>query len=217
MRKRSARVDSRFLFVEISDPEIHALLSGLRNEFTGEGTHCAPVHITVRGPYTQPLGLTRVKRYEGYLRGSPLLLHAPGTFEFPNSSIVYLRADSEAMRRIWYKPDFPTKIFGFNPHVTLYSGPDKKLAEKLVAFLKAEDIRLLCHRFRLVEYVRKQNDMFNDEERPNAVHFLGLTNRRLVRADILQRAHNVVRKHQRELQEQHLNGPAPNRRREQPG
>jgi hypothetical protein len=102
---------------------------------------------------------------------------------------------STPLKKIWWKPDFPIEKYGFNPHVTLFKGRESVLADEILKFLKHEDIALLCHDFRLTPYAAKQADMFPVEPAPLNRQFLQLSNRRLIKADVLQRAANLIRRH----------------------
>ena len=186
----------RFLFLDLLDSEVHAVLAGLRKEF---GTLGSGIHVTIRGPYNDPIEIEQLGRFQREISKEPLLIHGVGIFENRGSCSVFLRVKNDKLRGIWRKPDFPVKEYGFNPHITLYEGSDLELAHRILDFLKKEDLRLLCHDVRLREYVSKQTDMFGQQDMPQEEHFLGLSNRSLVRADILQRAEHLVRKHRRQI------------------
>ena len=190
----------RFIFLEILDPEIHALLNGLKKEFGGKPA-VTNIHITVRGPYNSSIPPESIEKFEQTLREVPLLIHSAGMFEHTKEYLVYLKIESQNLMKIWWKPDFPVEEYGFNPHIPLYKGNDKRLANCIYDFLKEENIELLCRDFKLTSYVSKQRDFFPDDSRPKEKHFLQLANRKLVRTDILQRAYNVVRK----CKAQHVN------------
>jgi len=192
-------VSPRFIFLEFQDPEIHALLKGLMREF-GSSPSSGRIHITVRGPYYRRIAAVEVERFEKIIQKDPILIQGAGLFSNPEEFVVYIKVWSQSLKRIWWKPSYPIKQFGFNPHITLYKGPDEGLAKEIYTFLKKEDLGLLCHNFRLITFISKQAELFSDEKLPRERHFLELSNRRLVRPDILQRAANVVSRYNKRMQ-----------------
>jgi hypothetical protein len=186
---------SRFIILEFLDAEINGLLYGLMNEFGRVEIH-NKIHITVRGPYYGPIPAEEILRCSNILKYDPILIHDAGIFEDEHIGIVYLKVTSPNLKKIWWKPDFPIDKYGFNPHVTLYQGKDLTLVRLIFNFLKKEQINLLCHDFRLIQYTSKQNELFPNEA-PKERHFLELKNKRIVKADILQRAANLMRNYYR--------------------
>lgn len=186
----------KFLFLEFLDPAINGLLLGLRREFTSETLHSG-IHVTVRGPYKSAIRESVIRRFQNLLEAEPILIHGIGMFSNPGEYVVYIRVSSNRLRSIWWKPDYPKSKFGFNPHISLYRGSDKILAEKIREFLDSEGLALICTEFRLTPYTSKQTELFSLEKLPVEHLFLRLSNLRLVRADIIQRAANLVRSHQR--------------------
>ena len=191
-----AKSSQKFLFLEFLDPAINGLLLRLRREFTGEDLSSS-IHVTVRGPYKSSIKDSVVRRFQRLLEGEPILIHGIGMFANPSEFVVYIKVSSERLRRIWWKPDYPKSKYGLNPHISLYRGSDGALAEKISNFLDAEGLKLICTEFRLTPYTSKQTELFLLESLPVEHLFLRLSNLRLVRADIVQRAANLVRTHQR--------------------
>lgn len=184
----------KFLFLEFLDPAINGLLLRLRREFTGEDP-MSGIHVTVRGPYKGRIRESAVKRFQRLLEGEPILIHGIGMFSNPDEFVVYIKVSSDRLRRIWWKPDYPKNQYGINPHISLYRGCDKVLAEKIRCFLNAEGLSLVCTDFRLTPYTSKQSELFTLESLPVEYHFLRLSNVRVVKADIIQRAEKLVRTH----------------------
>ncbi|MEW8525174.1 MAG: hypothetical protein AB2552_19185 [Candidatus Thiodiazotropha endolucinida] len=180
-----------FIFLEFLDSEINALIHGLRHEFMGDAQN-TNVHITVRGPYYEKIEANLIESFERQLGAEPILIHSAGMFR-NKEYVVYIKIESLNLKRIWWKPDYPIESYGFNPHITIYKGSNKSIAECAYEFLRSENIKLLCHAYKLTSYVSKQYELFPDEFSPRAGNFLGLSNRRLIKPDILQRAANVVR------------------------
>ncbi len=186
----------RFLFLEFLDSEINGLLTGLRREFSfGDFDH--QIHLTVRGPYPGSIPANDVERNQDVLDEDPLLIHGAGIFCNHETYIVYIKVSSPALKKIWWKPDFPIEKYGFNPHITLYKGYDEVLANIIYNFLDSEQIKLVCHQARLTPFASKQKELFPYGDIPNERHFLNLSNKRMVRADILQRASNIVSEYQK--------------------
>jgi len=181
----------RFVFLEFLDPEINALLTGLRREFGG-GRESAGIHITVRGPYRGEVPGADLDRCERILLREPILIHGAGLFQNPGENVVYLKVRSTALKEIWWKPDYSIEKFGFNPHISLHKSQDLGLASTIRDFLKNEGIKLVCHSFRLTPFASKQRELFPQSPVRHERHFLELANRGLVRPDVLQRAANLV-------------------------
>ena len=59
-------------------------------------------------------------------------------FENPDEYVVYIKVFSDRLREICWKLEFSKKTYGCNPHISLYRGADKKLAEKVLDFLNEE-------------------------------------------------------------------------------
>jgi 2'-5' RNA ligase len=174
-----------FVFLEITDPEISALIYGIRAVAMHSPPKSAP-HVTIRGPYNRPLPREQLLRYGRLLSSHPVVLEGIGAFRSGDRETVYLKVQHPHLRQIWWKPDYPIKEFGFNPHVTLYEGNDADRAQRLQAFLRREDLKLLTSDFAVSPYVSDHKDLFPQPESRDR-SFLRLVNRGLVRADVLAR------------------------------
>ena len=148
----------RFLVLEILDPEIQRSVACLRHALGSDIG--SPTHITVRGPYWHSIRADDVRRFERIVQGTTISLRGFGTFTNPNESIVYFRAHNDALRRIWWKPDYPQKEFGFNPHVSIHRTANRQQALAISSFLNGQRIELLCKRFHLVLLTSKQEELF---------------------------------------------------------
>ena len=193
-----SKSSQQFIFLELMDPEINGVLSGLRSAFSAKKAN-TNIHITVRGPYRNIISHEEIRKYQRVLSDEPILIHGIDMFRNPDRYVVYIRVSGERLRRVWWKPDYPTETYGFNPHISLYVGSDKLLAEKIFYFLKKEDLRLLCRDFRLTPYTLRQTELFPWDPVPVEELFLELSNRRLVRADIVQRAENILSSHRKAM------------------
>lgn len=146
---------AHFLFLEILDPEINALISAITEIISGEKPE-KTAHLTVRGPYESPVPKKTLETCETAIKYDVLKISNIGRFTNPDEEVVYFQVESPHLRDIWYKPTFQISEFGFNPHLSLYRGKDPQLAELITSFLTGEKIELLCAEFRLVPYVTKQ-------------------------------------------------------------
>jgi hypothetical protein len=174
-----------FVFLEITDPDVDALICGIRAMASSSPPKTAP-HVTIRGPYNRPIPQPQLRRYEHLLLRDPVVLEGIGTFQVGERTTVYLKVQHPKLRQVWWKPDYPIGKFGFNPHVTLYEGHDAQRARQLAEFLKREGLKLLTWSFSVSAHVSDHKDMFPQAQCADSL-FLGLVNRGVVRADVLAR------------------------------
>ncbi len=201
MRHKSPKL-MQFLFLELLDPEINGLLCGLRAAFSDEERH-TNIHITVRGPYNKTISREKLKTFSAMPGNQPLLIHGIGMFENQGNYVVYIRVWSKWLNRLWWKPDYPIEEYGFNPHISLYIGSDRILAEKIEDFLKKEGLKLLCRDFRITPFTSRQTGMFPLDPLPIEHNFPKLSYHRLVRPDIIQRAESIFYAHHKPQLESH--------------
>jgi 2'-5' RNA ligase len=184
----------RFVFLEITDPEIITLISGIREIAMGAQPR-GNVHITIRGPYDREIPPSQLERYQRTLRSDPILLQGVDSFQDEGRQVVYMKVNHPKLRRMWWKPDFPVRTFGFNPHITLYEGTDAARAQGLIAFLVQEKLKLVTWDFAVTLHVTDHKDLFGTKRQGDAL-FLKLVNRGLVRPDILARLSRALDPHQ---------------------
>lgn len=177
-----------FLFLEFRDKEICALLHGLRSIFNGRPSK-SNIHITVRGPYVEPLKDADVRPHIDVIKNDVITIGGVGEFDNPDEHVVFLKIRSQNLANIWWKRDYPTGEFGFNPHISLYSGRDKELAGRIKEFLVQENIQLQARSFELTPYVSNQYCLFMPDKKK---HFLHLILEGKVKGDILERAQEVM-------------------------
>ncbi len=120
-----------FYVIYVSDPELEALLDGLR--FLANPHEKGRAHVTARGPYRQRYDVSALSRT---IAGSRLAVAGVGSFFGPRQNTVFLRCDSPELRAIWHKPDY-----GYAPHLTLYDGASRAVADDLLAALERADVR----------------------------------------------------------------------------
>ena len=189
--KEKSKSSRSFVFLQFLDAEINTLLSGLRHEFGSSKTESS-IHVTVRGPYSGRIPGKSIAKYEDIIRHDPILIGGVDIFQNQTGNVVYIRVHSDSLKKIWWKPDFPVKKFGFNPHITLHETPDIGFARTISNFLEKENIELICHEFRLIPFVSKQGEFFPFDPSLRGRPFEGISKRPHVRPDILHRAASVV-------------------------
>lgn len=180
-----------FVFLEIKDIEVLNLLISLRQVFLGKTSNSA-IHLTVRGPYEVPPLSSQIRKWQEMLRDEPVVLANTGFFSNRDEYVVYIKISNEYLRQIWYKPDFPVKEYGFNPHITLYKGGDLERAKKIEKFLKSENIELMCYEYELNCYKSKDMKLFGPKEMDQKHHFKTLVDLGKVKYDILNRAMSLM-------------------------
>jgi hypothetical protein len=101
-------------------------------------------HVTVAGPFSRKIQLPRALDYH-----QQISILGAGRFDNPPRHTVYLNVSSVDLDDHMNKPDFKAAV----PHLTLYNGADKLLADLL--FLELQRRRLFAHfyttSFRVVE------------------------------------------------------------------
>lgn len=119
------------LTLEVKDKKIQDLFVDLRSRFDRVGKVPSSPHVTIRGPYKTRVSAFRSKRIWQMLSRDPeLRLSGVGRFELADCHVVYLSVQGEALRKVWWKPDFPINQFGFNPHITVFKG-DRESADRV--------------------------------------------------------------------------------------
>ncbi len=84
-------------------------------------------HISLCGPYEQPLREEVVRDLDRSTRGVTLHIDGIGMFENAKERTVFLSCvPTRSLEVLWDKPQS-----SFSPHVTLYDGPDIPLAQEL--------------------------------------------------------------------------------------
>lgn len=156
---------SNFLFIVFKDPFVLGIIQFLRMAL-GSRINDQP-HITIQGPFSDRITAERVAVVKRALCRDEILLANPKCFESGSKIVLYMSATSAHMANVWNKPDYPIEKFGFNPHVTIYEGLDKRKVHTAIRFLAREPIELICREFDVVPYVSKQMEMFAATETPS--------------------------------------------------
>ena len=140
------------MFLEIVHREIGALLWRMQWIIMGaEPRH--PVHLTVRGPYRREVGRRVLDKYRRTLCNDTLRIGDVGRFTNPGQEVVFFGVDSPNLRRVWWKPNYPIKRYGYTPHISLYRGTDAAYANCVAGFLKRERLSLVCDEYRLTVHL----------------------------------------------------------------
>ena len=181
-----------FLFLKITDPEVCSFLWELREIFEKEKKPNASIHITVRGPNKNMFKSDVIKNLYKKIADDSIVIQSAGRFDNVKQQVVYIKVSSLNLHKIWRKPDYPKNKYGINPHITLYTGTDKKYADCIYGFLKKENIALLCNSFELIPYQTKQVEIPSLEIDLIGEGFENLIDRGKLRIDILERARKVV-------------------------
>ena len=176
----------KILLIEILDSDIVALLTCFRQIFN-EKDFSTGIHITIKGPQKT----FRTKSIDKFLEtNNPIKIYSVGMFINQDNYIVYLKAQGEDIKgHMWNKPDYKDD---FNPHITIYSGENKKLAKIILKFLKEENITLECKKYIIVVHTLKQPSLFKQEIIADESGFKTLIQKGIVSADILKRARNLM-------------------------
>lgn len=117
-----------FHVVKVGDTHLQGYLDALI--FLADPTEKNASHITIRGPYKdEPKDIDGLKRD---LVGASVSFFGIGNFFKYGQKTVFLRCNSDLLRRAWWKPDFPD----YRPHLTIYDGKDEKFARELFEVLK---------------------------------------------------------------------------------
>lgn len=178
-----------FVFLEISDRDLNYLFRGIHWILYRRAPDKA-THLTIRGPYSGRVPSHTVDRCRKIMQHDVLTISGVGRFSNPSEEVVFLRVNSQNLRRVWWKPDYPIREHGFNPHISLYRGSDRSLAAKLETFFIHENLRLDCAEFKIATRVTRQLQIFDSR----VPHALVQTGR--VSSNLLDRLRVLVRRHQ---------------------
>ncbi len=134
-----------FIFLEIRDPGVDGFLRNMQRVLSGAEPR-GPVHLTLRGPYEHRIDPIRLRKIRETLRHDVLRIGGVGRFTNPDQEVLFLRVDSPNLRRVWWKPSYPIKDYGYTPHISLYRGHDAVFADLVADFLRNEKLELRTSR-----------------------------------------------------------------------
>lgn len=143
----------RFVFLEITDPEIGSLLQCMQWILSGVEPR-RPVHLTLRGPYRQKVPPRVLKNLQAAMQGDVLRVGDVGRFTNQDEEVVFLRVDSPNLRKVWWKASYPIRDYGYAPHISLYRGGDARFARRVADFLERESLNLSCAEYELTVHRR---------------------------------------------------------------
>lgn len=119
-----------FLFMTIEDPALANFLNlaifALNPEEKWEA------HVTLAGPFSSTRNLPKKRAYV-----KKVSVLGAGNFFEHGQNTVFLRIGAADLVEVWSKPDYP-----YNPHLTLYDGPNAKLASMLYQELSCSRVFL---------------------------------------------------------------------------
>lgn len=151
-------IKQNFVFIVFRDPVAVGAIHFLSSAFGGSRVDLP--HLTIQGPYEEKVDLSKIVSIKKKISNDIFFVGNPGKFKTAKGCALFFRVSSDNLRRVWDKPDFPIDKFGFNPHITIYEGPDEARVDAALAFLKRYRLELLCREFDVVQYVPRQSDMF---------------------------------------------------------
>lgn len=145
--------NKHLLLLKIEDQEFNELFFGIQEIVNIKKSKLIP-HVTLRGPYIhEPKNDQIQKIAEDILDGEPLKIEGAGIFNNNGTYYVYLKVNKSNLKKVFWKKDYPIKEYGFNPHITIYQGTDKSLANKLLHFLDAQNFHFECKNITLSSYI----------------------------------------------------------------
>ncbi len=179
-------MSSTFLLLEITDPEVNALLWRMRELVSGRRSRSA-VHLTVRGPYTAAPESDVLERARKQMAGDVLRIYGAGRFSNADGEVAFVHVDSPHLREVWWKSTFPA----FNPHISIYRGPDRHLADVIERFLHEAKLEVMCAEYRLVWHRTGQRSLFDSNE-PTVSDMQLLAENGRLDSDLLDRLSDAV-------------------------
>jgi hypothetical protein len=112
-------ITRHFAFLYPDDPHVQELLDIAI--FVLNPLEKLSAHVTVAGPFGDVKELPREVEF-----CRKVCVFGAGEFRSSQQNTIHLRVDARDLEEIWDKPDVP-----YNPHMTIYDGDDKELADRL--------------------------------------------------------------------------------------
>lgn len=125
----------KVLVLDINNDEINSLLEELRKDYPNSIPNSP--HITIRGPKDK-FNRAIIEKAEKIIQDISIKINDLDIIEYKDLYFCIFKVNAPALKRVWDKPDFPKKKFGFNPHITLYKG-DKAVAEKIKKLIELKN------------------------------------------------------------------------------
>jgi len=162
--------NKKIVLLNILDKELIVFLDNFYKENNIEKQSLIP-HITLRGPfdYKNKVAQKTSKRLNDYIdlvknNKEKLVIDGVDIFENDELYIVYLKIhDLNNLKFLSRKKDYPVSKYGFNPHITLFTTKDKKLAYKIKDKLNKKFMNISCKKveWNIHELGTKNKSLFN--------------------------------------------------------
>lgn len=125
MKNRSAIND--VLMLNVSNSKIDEILNTLRHKYK---YHFSSPHITLRGPQRK-ISIEIIKKTEEILLNmkNKIEVDSIDIFQVGEDYFCVFRLNAPSLRKVWRKPDFPIRSYGYNPHITLFKGNKNEVYE----------------------------------------------------------------------------------------
>ncbi|MFO1296934.1 MAG: hypothetical protein U1F25_10970 [Rubrivivax sp.] len=146
-----------FVFAEFGNEEVLGFLRKLRNAFASEVL--SPIHVTLRGPYTEPPSLNDLEAMAARLPGYGVKIQGAGAFSTPKGFAVFLRAECTVFPQLWDKPDYKVPLARIEPHITMFESDDRVAAIQVRDFLKKQDILIHTYSVHLSLYESRSQQL----------------------------------------------------------
>ena len=106
-------------------------------------------HLTVRGPYDTPMDKRQIEELNSMVRPNSIYVVGAGNFfgDAQDQNTVFFKCEGDFLESVWDKTEY-----GFEPHVTVYDGPDRELAESIFKVIDRHKYRVPCGADRLEEF-----------------------------------------------------------------
>lgn len=106
-------------------------------------------HLTVRGPYDSPMDEQAIADLNQKLEPNGIFIVGAGNFfdGGQNQNTVFFKCHGNSLKHVWDK-----KNYDFEPHVTVYDGPDRKFAESVYGIMSKYQYNVRCGADTLVAF-----------------------------------------------------------------
>ena len=108
-------------------------------------------HVTLAGPFGSARHLPRKTEFR-----RKVSIAGVGQFRSESQNTIFLTIGARDLEDFWNKPDYP-----FNPHLTIYDGPDSATADTLYVVLKEARMffKFFVSKVHVVKSIRGQGSM----------------------------------------------------------
>lgn len=88
-------------------------------------------HLTVRGPCARHYQEQTLSRLNQHICDSTIEIYDANAFWGERQNTIYLACRADNLKKVWHKPDY-----AYHPHITIYDGASRALAERLLQIVK---------------------------------------------------------------------------------